>query len=120
PINSGQMYPDAVAGLNGFAAIVTALYHRDRRGEGQYIDLSMQEANLTFLGDAALEYAVTGNVRGRQGNRHLTFAPHGIFRCAGDERWIAIACETEAQWRALCDVAGCGWVDDMRWRTNAG
>lgn len=119
PINSGQMYPDAVAGLNGFAAILTALHHRDRTGEGQYIDLSMQEANLTFLGDAALEYTVTGTVRGRQGNRHLTFAPHGIFPCAGDERWIAVACETDSQWAALCAMAGPGWAEVRRWATNA-
>jgi crotonobetainyl-CoA:carnitine CoA-transferase CaiB-like acyl-CoA transferase len=119
PLNSGQMYPDAVAGLNGFAAILTALHHRYRTGEGQYIDVSMQEANLAFLGDAALEYMATGNVRPRLGNRHLTWAPHGIVRCAGEERWIAIACETDAQWRALCDAAGLGWADDPRWLTNA-
>ena len=50
PLNSGQMYPDAVAGLTGCAAILTAIHHRDRTGEGQYIDLSMQEANLAFVG----------------------------------------------------------------------
>jgi crotonobetainyl-CoA:carnitine CoA-transferase CaiB-like acyl-CoA transferase len=119
PINSGQMYPDAVAGLNGFAAILTALHHRDRTGEGQYIDVSMQEANLTFLGDAALEYTTTGHVRARQGNRHLTWAPHGIFQCTGEERWIALACESEAQWRALCAAAALGWELDWRWATNA-
>jgi crotonobetainyl-CoA:carnitine CoA-transferase CaiB-like acyl-CoA transferase len=118
PINSGQMYPDAVAGLNGFAAILTALHHRDRTGEGQYIDVSMQEANLTFLGDAALEYTTTGHVRARQGNRHLTFAPHGIFPCQGEERWIALACETEGQWRVLCDAAALDWDADRRWATN--
>jgi crotonobetainyl-CoA:carnitine CoA-transferase CaiB-like acyl-CoA transferase len=116
PMNSGQMYPDAVAGLNGFAGIVTAIYHRDRTGEGQYIDLSMQEANLTFIGERALEYAVTGRVPERLGNRHHTFAPHGIFPCAGDDRWIAIACETEAQWRGLCEVAG--WHGDSRFESN--
>ena len=79
PLNSGQMYPDAVAGLYGFAAIVTALHHRDRTGEGQYIDFSMQEANLAHVGDAALESAITGEQRPRLGNRHLSFAPHGIY-----------------------------------------
>ncbi|MDP6274268.1 MAG: CoA transferase, partial [Dehalococcoidia bacterium] len=64
PLNSGQMYPDAAAGLNGFAGIVTALMHREMTGEGQYIDLSMQEASLAFIGDAMLEERMTGNVRG--------------------------------------------------------
>jgi crotonobetainyl-CoA:carnitine CoA-transferase CaiB-like acyl-CoA transferase len=116
PMNSGQMYPDAVAGLNGFAGIVTAIYHRDRTGEGQYIDLSMQEANLTFIGERALEYAVIGRVPERLGNRHQTFAPHGIFPCAGDDRWIAIACENDDQWRRLCEVAG--WHGDSRFESN--
>ncbi len=118
PLNSGQMYPDAVAGLCGFAAILTALHHRDRTGEGQYIDLSMQEANLAFIGDAALEYALTGRQRPRMGNRHPAFVPHGIYPCAGDDRWIAIACEDEQQWAALCSVAGHGdWCTDRQFAT---
>jgi crotonobetainyl-CoA:carnitine CoA-transferase CaiB-like acyl-CoA transferase len=126
PLNSGQMYPDAVAGLYGFAAIVTALHHRDRTGEGQYIDLSMQEANLAHVGDAALEYTLTGRRRPRIGNRDLTFAPHGIYAtrasgggAADGERWIAIAAEDEAQWAALCAVARRGWEADERFFGNA-
>ena len=107
PMNSGQMYPDAVAGMYGCSAILTAIHHRNRTGEGQYIDLSMQEANLTFVGDAALEYLQTGKQRGRLGNRHPVFAPHGIYPCAGDDRWVAIACETDAQWAALAAIIGC-------------
>ena len=106
PINSGQMYPDAVAGMNAFAAVLTALRHRDSTGEGQYIDLSMQEANLAFVGDAALEYLRTGRQRERMGNRHPAMAPHGIFPCAGKERWVAIACEDDAQWHGLVGVLG--------------
>jgi crotonobetainyl-CoA:carnitine CoA-transferase CaiB-like acyl-CoA transferase len=120
PLNSGQMYPDAVAGLCGVAAILTALHHRNRTGEGQYIDLSMQEANLAFIGDVALEYALTGRQRRRMGNRHPTFAPHGIYPCAGDDRWIAIACEDERQWAALCAVAGHDeWRTGSRFATSA-
>ncbi|MDA1003614.1 MAG: CoA transferase [Chloroflexi bacterium] len=123
PINSGQMYPDAVAGLTGFAAMVTALRHRQRTGEGQYIDLSMQEANLAVVGDAALEYELTGRQRARLGNRHLTFAPHGIYPClaAGrDQRWIALAAESETQWAALCAAAAHpDWLADPRFADNA-
>ena len=106
PQNSGQMYPDAVAGLCGFAAIATALLHRDRTGRGQHIDLSMQEANFTFIGDAWLEYAVTGHVRGPMGNRHPLFAPHGIYPCAGVDQWIAISAETDAQFTAIAATLG--------------
>ena len=116
PQNSGQMYPDPVAGICGFAAIVTALLHRDRTGEGQFIDLSMQEANFTFIGDAWLEYEATGVVRGAQGNRHPLYAPHGIYPCEGEDQWVAIAAETDAQFAALADVLG---LDAAAWRTNA-
>ncbi len=115
PLNSGQMYPDAVAGLYGCGAILAALHHRQRTGEGQYVDLSMQEANLAHIGDAALEWTLTGRQRPRMGNRHTTFAPHGIYPCAGENRWLAIACETEAQWQALCGALGRrDWAADER------
>jgi len=101
PMNSGMMYPDAVAGINAFAAVLAALRHRNLTGEGQYIDLSMQEANLVFAGEAAMEYLRTGRQRSRMGNRHPAFAPHGVFPCLDDDHWIAIACESEAQWELL-------------------
>jgi|TARA_B100000315_G_scaffold254215_3_gene294780 crotonobetainyl-CoA:carnitine CoA-transferase CaiB-like acyl-CoA transferase len=120
PLNSGQMYPDAVAGLHGFAALTTALMHRQRTGKGQFIDLSMQEANFTFIGDAWLEFVANGNVRARLGNRHMTFAPHGIFTTEGDDQWIAVAAETELQWQQLCGVAGHQeWLDDSRFVDNS-
>lgn len=102
PMNSGQMYPDPVAGLCGFSAIALALLHRDLTGEGQFIDLSMQEANFTFIGDAWLDFELMGRVRGPMGNRHPRFAPHGIFPAAGEDDWLAIAVESDAQWAALC------------------
>jgi crotonobetainyl-CoA:carnitine CoA-transferase CaiB-like acyl-CoA transferase len=119
PLNSGFMYPDPVAGAYGFAALVAALHHRERTGQGQYIDLSMQEANLTFVGDAAIEERLTRRQRPRAGNRHPQFAPHGIFPSAGDDRWIALAAESEEQWQALDGVAGLGWAADPRFADNA-
>lgn len=106
PLNSGQMYPDAVAGLYGCSAILTALHYRDRTGHGQEIDLSMQDANLTFIGDAAVEYANTGQHRPRMGNHHPIFAPHAVYPAAGDDSWVALACETDNQWGALVRTPG--------------
>jgi crotonobetainyl-CoA:carnitine CoA-transferase CaiB-like acyl-CoA transferase len=131
PLNSGRMFPDGVAGTYGFAALVTALHYRNRTGRGQYIDLSMQESNYGLIGDAVLEQAITGNVRPRMGNRHLTFAPHGIYpalgqvvgqalgHAAGEEHWVALAAESEQQWAALCVVAERPqWASDARFGTN--
>jgi crotonobetainyl-CoA:carnitine CoA-transferase CaiB-like acyl-CoA transferase len=85
------------------------------------------EANLTVVGEAALEFALTGAVRGPLGNRHRTFAPHGIYPALGQseggrdghEQWIAIAAESEGQWGALSSIAARPeWRTDPRFATN--
>jgi len=119
PLNSGQMFPDAIAALNGTAAILTALRHRDQTGQGQYIDLSMMESSLSAVGDAYLEYAMTGRQRPRLGNHHPSFAPHSIYPASGEEQWIAIACEDEAQWAVLAETAEQGWAQDARFASMA-
>jgi crotonobetainyl-CoA:carnitine CoA-transferase CaiB-like acyl-CoA transferase len=119
PQNSGQMYPDPVAGYYGAAAALLALRHRDRTGEGQYIDLSMQEANMTFVADALLEYATKGSVRGRLGNHHLSLAPHNMYRCR-DGDWVAVAVKDDPQWQRCCDALGHPeWASDERFADNA-
>ncbi len=119
PLNSGAMYPDPVQGYYGFAAMITALFHRLRTGEGQFLDVAMVESNHSVIGDATLQYALTGDVRPRMGNQHLTFAPHAIYATRGNDQWIAIAVETADQWRALCAAAGQGWEQDNRFASNA-
>jgi benzylsuccinate CoA-transferase BbsF subunit len=106
--------------MYGAASIVAALLEREESGEGQFIDISMQEANLGLAGDAALEYLRNGTQRPRMGNRHTTFAPHGMYRCLGEESWVALACETDDQWRSLCATFGhAEWASDPRFSTNA-
>ena len=122
PINSGVMYPDAVAGLYGFSGLLTALHYRNRTGKGQFVDLSMQEANLANIGEAALEYTYTKQVPNAIGNRHKIYAPHGIFPCAdgieGDKKWVAIAAETDVQWMTLCEISGMPWVSNSKFTSN--
>ncbi|MGH1492837.1 MAG: CaiB/BaiF CoA transferase family protein [Acidimicrobiales bacterium] len=99
-------YTDYISPRFLSSAILAAVEHRDRTGEGQYIDLSQAEASISFLSPALLDYVVNGRDADRPGNRHPTMAPHGVFPVAGDDRWIAIACQSDDQWRALCSAAG--------------
>lgn len=125
PLNSGQMYPDPVAGYFGAAAVLLALRHRERTGEGQQIDLSMQETSMTFIADALLEHAANGRVRPRMGNRHPAIAPHGIYKTGNrnqeiGNRWVAISATSDEQFRALAAAAGSAeWASVPRFATAA-
>lgn len=120
PLNSGHMYPDPVAGLYGLGAVVTALAHRRRTGEGQYVDLSMQEACATFIGDEWMRYAGTGVPPARRGNRHPAYAPHGVFRCEGEDQWVALAAPDDAAWAAAARVLGGRELAGEQYTTAAG
>lgn len=112
-------YGDPNGGLNGAAALVAALLHRRRTGEGQYIDLSQVQAMLPLVGPWIAEHSVTGSAT-RHGNRHPDYAPQGVFPCAGLDRWIAISVTDDAAWRGLCCAMGCAALgEDPRFRTAA-
>ena len=99
-------YSDYVAPRFTLAAILAALEHRDRSGEGQYIDSAQSEACMHFLAPALLDYAINGREFERIGNRDPQIAPHGVYPAAGDDRWVAIATETDEQWRDLAAALG--------------
>jgi crotonobetainyl-CoA:carnitine CoA-transferase CaiB-like acyl-CoA transferase len=106
PGGSSVSYPDYIAALHGAVAILAALEHRDRTGEGQMVEVAQLEAAVTILGPAFFEHATTGYSPGRMGNAHATYAPHGVYRCAGEDAWVAVAVASEPQWLALADVLG--------------
>lgn len=97
-------YTDYIAPRFNAMAVLSALDHRRRTGEGQHIDLAQAEAAMHFITPALLDYTANGHVQGRLGNRDLNFAPHGAYPVAGDDVFIAIACETDEQWRSLCSL----------------
>ena len=84
-------YPDAVSALHGLFAVLCALDYRTRTGRGQYINLSQFEATVGIAGHVMMEYLANGREPQRLGNGSLHAAPHGCYRCAGDDRWCAIA-----------------------------
>lgn len=106
PYKSGEAYPDPNAGLHAAAAILTALFYRRRTGNGQFIDLSQNEAAVGLIGEELLAYSMNKEDPVRMGNRHPYNAPHNSYSCKGNDRWIAIATTNEEEWRALCKVMG--------------
>ena len=99
-------YIDYVAVGYGAIAVLAALERRKRTGAGCTIDLSQYEAGLQFLTPTILEFAANGRIPGRAGNADAVAAPHGVYRCRGADRWVALSVWNDAEWRALRDVTG--------------
>jgi crotonobetainyl-CoA:carnitine CoA-transferase CaiB-like acyl-CoA transferase len=113
PSGPYSAYTDYTSPKPVAAALLAALDHRRRTGEGQYIDFSQVEGTIHFLAPQMLDYFVNGRVQERQGNFSAEHAPHGVYPCAGEERWVAIACATDQDWHNLCDATG-----HPEWRTD--
>ncbi len=112
---SGNAYPDPAAALHATGAILTALFHKIRSGQGQHIDLSQAESATCLIGETVLGYALNGKIPPRLGNRHPVHAPQGCYRCKGDDQWVAIAVASEREWEALCRVLEHPeWIKDER------
>jgi benzylsuccinate CoA-transferase BbsF subunit len=111
-------YTDFVACRFAGLALLAALEYRRRTGAGQYIDLSQYEASLHLLAPTLLDYAANGRLAQRTGNFCDRAAPHGVYRCKGEDRWCAIAVSSEAEWQAFCQVLGHpGWTRGARFAT---
>jgi len=125
PHASGISYGDPIAGTAMAGAVALALLHRARTGRGQYVELAQREVLTALIGEYLVGYGITGEQPAPQGNRHPLHAPHGVYPAQapgelyhGDapgaalaqpvprEPWIAIACETDDQFAALCGVMG--------------
>jgi crotonobetainyl-CoA:carnitine CoA-transferase CaiB-like acyl-CoA transferase len=111
-------HPDHTAAKLATGIILAALEHRRRTGEGQLIEMSQAESAAYLIGDVYLESSCTGRRPQQAGNRSAYAAPHGVYPCRGEERWIAIAVVTDDDWQALRKEAG--WPDDEHLRTARG
>jgi crotonobetainyl-CoA:carnitine CoA-transferase CaiB-like acyl-CoA transferase len=106
PTTTGQVYPDPMGGYNGAAAVMTALVHRQKTGEGQYIELSQVEASMQFIGEELL-YAIAAKEDPElHGNRVRWAAPHDAYQTMGGDEWVTIAVGTDDEWRKLCEIMG--------------
>jgi len=122
PIGTGTHYPDHVPNPgHALVALLAAIFHRLRTGEGQYIELAQLESTVNLLGPSILRYSATGALPHRTGNRREGSAPCGVFPCSGDDVWCAIQVETDAGWQALVEVLGRPqWMSDARFEALIG
>ncbi len=119
PRETGISVGDPVAGMSAAAAICAALVDRERNGIGQYIDISLWESTTALAIEAWLPFAISGQEPVRMGNRDPLMSPHGMFSCAGEDRWVSIACANEAEWRALCEIIDPALASDPRFASAA-
>lgn len=111
----GTAHIDPLNAYFGLTAALSALRHRERTGQGQYIDLGQWEATTTLFGAPMLDYQWNGRAQGTMGNRDVAMAPHGVYPALGEDAWIAIAVENESQWRAFRKALGNpAWAGESR------
>jgi crotonobetainyl-CoA:carnitine CoA-transferase CaiB-like acyl-CoA transferase len=115
PQRTGISFTDPYSGIIGAGAVLAALAHRRRTGNGQYIDLSEQEAAVPVVGFALMDYVLNNRPPARIGNRSIWYAPQGCYPCRGDDNWLVLTVRTDEEWRAFCGATGHPeWADDPR------
>ena len=120
PVLAFGAYTDYIACRYVAIAIMAALDYRRRTGRGQYIDLSQVESSIDFLAPLVLQYSANGKMLEPMANRDPQAAPHGAYRCRGEDNWCVIAATNDEQWRALCRVLQRPqWIEDPKFSTLA-
>ncbi|HWN58272.1 MAG TPA: CoA transferase, partial [Methylomirabilota bacterium] len=129
PMHAGFSYADPNAGVHGAFALICALFHRAKTGEGQYIDMSQWECAMDLLAEGILEYTMNDREPERVGNRDPHMAPHGIFKCLDlpekildvtIDQWVSIVCADDAEWERLARAIGKpGLSTDARFKNLA-
>ena len=117
PVQGGILFNDTLGALNATYAILLALAHRERTGQGQWIDLSQYEAGVAHLGEAFMEYEMNGVAPTRRGNSHPDHVPYGLYPCAGDDGWLSITVTSDAEWAYFGRAVGEAWASNRDWET---
>jgi benzylsuccinate CoA-transferase BbsF subunit len=121
PLAPTTYYTDQLVPMYAALAILAALDYKRRTGKGQYIDHSQMEAGLNFVTPLILDYEANGKKPVLKGNKSDSASPHGIYRCKGEDRWVAIAVMSDDEWQSFKKVIGSPeWANDARFTTTAG
>ena len=122
PAGWGYSYADMTGGYSGALAVLAALWHRKRTGQGQFVDLSQFEAVSSLVGPGLLDLLNRDTASEPVGNRsqEAPAAPHGVYRCRGEDRWCTIAVFSDEEWHSLCRVMGNpAWATQPRFASLA-
>ena len=106
PLNQGGNWPDYLVGTIMVVSILSALHHRKKTGEGQYIEAAMAEVISSMLPEAFMDYTMNGVLHQRDGNHDPNMSPHNVYRSLGDDEWLAIAARNDSDWSEICEVIG--------------
>ena len=120
PKSAGGLWADYSSGAALVFAVMAALYHRKRTGQGQYVDLSMAEVVISMMGAAFAGYFLNGRAGAPQGNLTPYAVPNNAYRSREDDSWVAISIETDAQWELLCKTIGDAALHKPQYRDLAG
>jgi benzylsuccinate CoA-transferase BbsF subunit len=122
PIGTGTHYPDHVPNPgHALVAVLAAVLHRARTGEGQRIELAQIESTVNMLGPSVLAWSATGALPRIDGNRRVGAVPRGVFPCAGEDAWCAIEVNDDRQWQRLAAALGSPqWMREDALATLAG
>jgi len=122
PVGTGTHYPDHIPNPgHALVATLAAIYERSRSGRGQAVEVAQLESTVNVLGPELMAAALSPRRYERRGNRSDDAAPRGVFPCSGDDRWCAISCRDDAEWRALVAALGRpAWALDPAYETFAG
>jgi crotonobetainyl-CoA:carnitine CoA-transferase CaiB-like acyl-CoA transferase len=102
----GAVLPDTIGGIYITYALLLALFNRRKTGKGARVDFSMLEGMLSLMPQPIIDFTLNGKEWSRAGNRDAVKVPHGIYRAAGDDQWVAVSVGSQAEWQRFCAAIG--------------
>lgn len=111
PNKIGHSYTDFLASWTAQLAVMAALIHRAKTGQGVWVDLAMYQVGVSYIGEGMLDYAFNGRTNPglasrRIGNRHRFMSPHGCYPCRGEDQWVTLAVRDDSEWEGFCQALG--------------